>query len=145
MSDPGDDAAITLTCVDEAHDDDRCPYSPNLDGTAEIWCPHCSIWLHHRCCTSVGIGKDRWVEGAPLVGNLKRAPILRGKWYAGTEREDWMLAGCGKRVTEFRALNLPDSTSDEDAKMAFGNDGLADDFPDLDCEYFRCPRCQNNI
>ena len=117
------------------------PYSPNEPGTHEILCVDCERWFHVECCVSEGEWTDRWKASDPLLVNLKRAPILRGRWWSASERSDWMLGGSGRFFDELPGKGLPDDASADDINNAMHCPAIIEDYPEFECEWFLCPIC----
>ncbi|KAJ3512248.1 hypothetical protein NMY22_g15391 [Coprinellus aureogranulatus] len=141
LATPGNAFPITLTCLEALHPEGRTPYSPNRAGTEEVFCLHCEHWIHWKCA-QLGRSDARWVNGqSSLVANLKRAPILRGRWWGEGERSDWMVGGSAKYLIDFRAnasidnLVLNASSNDTDKEplyKAMGSKAIVNDYAELD-------------
>lgn len=80
-----------------------------------------------------------------MVQNLRRAPILRGRWWHIGEPSHWMLGGSTRYITQFRNTILADNASADEITVAMGSNAIAEDYQQINCEYFQCPGCQGRI
>ncbi|KAF5335176.1 hypothetical protein D9611_010957 [Ephemerocybe angulata] len=157
-----------------------------VNNQRQIYCKRCQAWrcLKSTCVTKLGSVKEgdyddkgedeeqqgvgqvdvvpRWSdEPGALDANLLRAPFIRGKWYTGAQRDDWMLAGSGTFLARFQEVNRDIIMADgdleegregivvgEDARRRFGLEKASEvvkRLGELKIGWYECKTCDARI